>query len=145
MTKYFLLPASNFQLIIKCLKEVSSMAGNGYQDLIVWQKSMDLVTEIYRLLLQLPAYENYALANQMRRAAVSIPSNIAEGQSRKSKKEFLQFLAIAQGSKAELQTQLLICNRLGYTTLPETEKAMQLCEEIGSMIYVLMTNLKRKT
>lgn len=118
------------------------MAGKGYQDLVVWQKSMDLVTEIYRLVLNLPKHENYALSDQMRRAAVSIPSNIAEGQSRKSKKEFLQFLAIAQGSKAELQTQLLICNRLGYATLPEIEKAMQLCEEIGSMIYVLSAKLK---
>ena len=75
-----------------------------YKDLLVWQKSTDLVVEIYRVAKLLPKEELYALSNQMRRAAVSIPSNIAEGQARASQKEFVQFLSIAKGSNAELHT-----------------------------------------
>lgn len=75
------------------------------QDLIVWQKAMDLVIEVYNLVKELPKEEQYALSDQMIRAAVSIPSNIAEGQSRNSTKEFIQFLSVAKGSNAELQTQ----------------------------------------
>ncbi len=92
------------------------MAVKSYNDLIVWQKSMDLVVEVYKLVRNLPKEELYALSNQMRRAAVSVPSNIAEGQKRNSTKEFVQFLSFAKGSAAELQTQLLICNRLDYFT-----------------------------
>ncbi len=84
-----------------------------HKDLIVWQKSMLLVIEVYKLILFLPKEETYGLSDQMRRAAVSIPSNISEGNSRESKKEFLHFLSIAQGSNAELETQLLICQQLG--------------------------------
>ena len=76
-----------------------------FQDLIVWQKATDLVIEVYNLVKELPKEEQYALSDQMRRAAVSIPSNIAEGQSRNSTKEFIQFLSVAKGSNAELQTQ----------------------------------------
>ena len=76
-----------------------------FQDLIIWQKAMDLVIEVYNLVKELPKEEQYALSDQMRRAAVSIPSNIAEGQSRNSTKEFIQFLSVAKGSNAELQTQ----------------------------------------
>ena len=84
------------------------MESKGYKQLIVWQKAMDLTVQIYRLVKLLPKEELYALSDQMRRAAVSIPSNIAEGQSRYSNKEFIQFLNIAKGSNAELFTQLLI-------------------------------------
>ena len=75
-----------------------------YQDLLVWQKAMELVTEIYRIAKLLPREELYALSDQMRRSAVSIPSNIAEGQARNSTKEFINFLSVAKGSNAELQT-----------------------------------------
>ena len=85
-----------------------------YQDLYVWQKSMDLVQIIYNLVKLLPKDEIYVLSNQMRRAVISIPSNIAEGQSRYSRKEFINFLSIAQGSNAELNTQILICEQLNY-------------------------------
>ena len=85
-----------------------------YQDLIVWQKAMDLVTEIYRITKNFPKEEIYGLTNQMRRAAISIPSNIAEGHARKSRAEYIRFLSIAQGSRAELETQILIAVRLGY-------------------------------
>ena len=83
-----------------------------YKDLIVWQKAMDLVVEIYRICKFLPKEENYGLSDQMRRSVVSIASNIAEGQARDSKKDFIRFLSIAQGSKAELETQIEICRRL---------------------------------
>ena len=79
-----------------------------YKDMIVWQKAMELAIEIYKLVKLLPKEETYALSDQMRRAAVSIPSNIAEGQSRSGTKEFVQFLSIAKGSNAELFTQLLM-------------------------------------
>ena len=80
------------------------MAVNSCEDLIVWQKAMDLTTEIYRLVKFLPREETYALSDQMRRAAVSIPSNIAEGHGRNSNKEFANFLSIARGSLTELRT-----------------------------------------
>ena len=81
---------------------------NSYQDLEVWKKSIDFVEQIYRLVKQLPKEETYALSDQMRRAAASIPSNIAEGANRKTTKEYIQFLYIALGSAAELETQLII-------------------------------------
>ncbi len=114
-----------------------------YEDLVVWQRAMDLVEETYRLVKLLPREEDYVLASQMRRAAVSIPSNIAEGQSRHTTKEFLNFLSIANGSKSELKTQLQICVRLGYVTAEQTEKATSLLEEISKMLYALMIKLKR--
>ncbi len=112
-----------------------------YRDLLVWQRAMDLVVEVYRLVKLLPKEEQYALADQMRRAVVSIPSNIAEGQARKGKKEFLNFISISQGSRAELQTQLLICEKLDYLTREETKKALLLTEEIGKMMFSLTKKL----
>ena len=112
-----------------------------YKDLIVWQKAMDLVEETYRLARKLPASETYALSDQMRRAAVSIPSNIAEGHTRKSAKEYLRFLYIAKGSKSELETQLLIAQRLSFFTSKEAEKAELLCAEVGRMLSSLISKL----
>ena len=86
---------------------------NSYKDLLVWQKSMDLVVEVYALTEKFPKSEAYGLVSQMQRAAVAIPSNIAEGQKRGHKKEFVQFLYISYGSGAELETQVEICKRLG--------------------------------
>jgi len=112
-----------------------------YRDLIVWQKSMDMVVEVYKLLKKLPKEELYALSSQMRKAAISIPSNIAEGQSRKSTKEFLQFPAIARGSKSELETQILLCVKLEYLPQEETKNAQGLLEEVGKMLTALMQKL----
>ena len=112
-----------------------------YEDLIVWQKSMDLVVDIYKLVKLLPNEEIYALSDQMRRAAVSIPSNIAEGQERGSAKEFVRFLYIAKGSKGELETQLSICIRLKYLTQPQAASAQSLLGEIGKMINSLICKL----
>lgn len=113
-----------------------------YQELIVWQKAMDLVEQIYCLVKLLPKEETYALSNQMRSSAVSIPSNIAEGQARSSTKEFANFLSIAKGSNAELQTQLMICVRLEYLNQSQVETAQNLCEEVGKMINAILIKIK---
>lgn len=114
---------------------------NGYRDLIVWQKSMDLVDEIYKIVRLLPLEERFALSDQMRRSAVSIPSNIAEGYERKSKKEYTQFLSIAKSSRAELETQLYICIRQNYFTQETANKAFGLCDEVGRILNTLINKL----
>lgn len=111
-----------------------------YRELIVWQKSMELAEKVYLLVKALPKEETYALSDQMRRAAVSIPSNIAEGHARQSQKEFLQFLCIARGSRAELETQLLLARRLGYFNKVSSElyeTTMSLLDEISKMLFSL--------
>ncbi|HRU96803.1 MAG TPA: four helix bundle protein [Ruminococcus sp.] len=113
-----------------------------YQNLIVWQKAMELVEETYRLTSCLPKEETYALSDQMRRAAVSIPSNIAEGAGRKTNNDFTHFLVIARGSRYELETQILICIRLGFIKEEQAARAFELCSEIGKMITSLIRNLK---
>jgi four helix bundle protein len=113
-----------------------------YQDLIVWQKSMELVVLVYQLVKKLPKEEMYSLINQMRRAAVSIPSNIAEGHARHSIKEFIHFLKIAQGSKAELETQLLLCLKIEYLSDSDTVEIMRLSQEIGKMLTALIVKLR---
>lgn len=115
-----------------------------FKDLIVWQKSMRLVKEVYRVVKLLPKEELYSLSDQIRRSAISIPSNIAEGQVRNSMKEFIQFLPIAKGSKAELETQLLLCVEINYLTNSDIDKAINLIQEIGKMIYALQKSLKTK-
>ncbi|MCR4615482.1 MAG: four helix bundle protein [Clostridiales bacterium] len=117
------------------------MSVNSYRELVVWQKSMDLVEKIYILVKSLPKEELYSLSDQMKRAVVSIPSNIAEGQQRNSTKEFAKFLSIAKGSNAELQTQLMICVRLKYLTQSQAEAAMLSSEEVGKMLTVLIGKL----
>lgn len=115
-----------------------------YKELIVWQKSMKLAEKVYLLVKALPREETYALSDQIRRAAVSIPSNIAEGHARQSQKEFLQFLCIARGSRAELETQLLLAQRLGYfCAVPQDllENTMDLLDEISRMLYTLTSRL----
>ena len=109
---------------------------NRCEDLIVWQKAMDLTVEVYRLVKFLPREETYALSDQMRRAVTSIPSNIAEGHGRNSNKEFANFLSVARGSLAELRTQLQICHRLKYFSESESEYALNLCAEIYKILNV---------
>src|SRR6266567_3055655 len=89
---------------------------HGYRDLIVWQDSMDLVVAIYRTTATFPKDERYSLVNQLRRAAVSVPSNIAEGQGRSRTGDYLRHLSVAVGSLSELETQILIARRLEYIT-----------------------------
>ena len=114
---------------------------NGYKDLIVWQKSIELVKEVYCLVKKLPREEMFALSDQMRRAVVSIPSNIAEGYSRKTTKEYLNFLSIAMGSNAELETQLIICDELCLISKAELSRALGLTNEIRKMLVTIQQKL----
>jgi len=114
------------------------MAWKNYRDLIVWQKAMEAAAEIYRISKKLPIEELYILSNQMRRAAISIPSNIAEGQARNSKKEFIRFLSIAQGSRSELETQLLLSVKVGYLSDSDIEMVMGLLGETGKLLTSLI-------
>lgn len=111
-----------------------------FKDLVVWQRAMELVVEIYTVTKQLPQQEQYGLISQMRRSAVSIPSNIAEGKRRKTKSDFLHFLRIADGSAAELETQLLIVQRL-YSSI-DTKRAESLLIEVQKMLIVILKKLE---
>jgi len=113
----------------------------GYEKLNVWQESMELVTEIYILVKKLPKEELFSLSDQIRRSAISVPSNIAEGSSRNSKKEFIQFLYIALGSLCELETQLQICINIGY--LNNLEEIFVKTEKIKKMLNALISSLKK--
>ena len=115
-----------------------------YRNLIVWQKAMKLAVEVYGLTSKLPKEELYGLTNQLRRAAVSIPSNIAEGNGRGSSKEYLRFLYIARGSKSEVETQLLLCVELNYLHSDDIENAMLLCTEISKMLNKLILKFKEQ-
>lgn len=114
-----------------------------HKDLDVWKKAMDLVKEIYLVSKEFPSSEQYGLTNQIRRAAVSIPSNIAEGAGRKGDKELLQFLSFALGSLAELETQLLIAVRLGY--LDEITSTIDLITEVRKLILGYRNYIIRKS
>lgn len=109
------------------------MKTKGFKDLIVWQKAYKLVLEIYKLTKDFPKYETYGLAQQIRRAAVSLPSNIAEGYGRKHKAEYRQFLSMAYGSLSELETQYLLAIDLKYINKSGTVE--NLLKEAGSMLY----------
>jgi len=114
---------------------------SSYKDLIVWQRGMDLVVTVYRITASLPASEQFGLIAQMRRSAVSVPSNIAEGYGRQATGEYRHHLSIARGSLLELETQLLLCRRLNY--LPESETDLVLGEvtEISKMLGSLISKL----
>lgn len=115
-----------------------------FKELKVWQKSMVLVKEVYTLSKNLPKEELFALSSQMRRASVSIPSNIAEGNSRNTTKEYINFLSIARGSDSELWTQLLICKELGYLSEQQISLSVMLCEEISKILNIMITKLRDK-
>ncbi len=119
------------------------MAGKNYSDLIAWQKAMNLVEAVYLASRELPKEELYGLTIQMRRAAVSIPSNIAEGQGRSSTKEFLHHLAIAYGSLRELATQLLIASRLKYLAETKVQHLLGMAGETGRLLNGLSSALSR--
>ncbi len=115
-----------------------------YRNLLIWQKGIGLVKEIYLLTGQFPSEERFGLSSQMRRAAVSVPSNIAEGQARKSTAEFIQFLSIAQGSLAELETQLIISNELEYCEAEQINGSIDLIHQLQKMVYALKVKLTNK-
>ncbi|MBQ7489511.1 MAG: four helix bundle protein [Bacteroidales bacterium] len=110
-----------------------------YEDLIVWQKAMDMTEEVYRVTKQLPKEETFSLMDQMRRSAVSVPSNIAEGFGRKNQREFHRFLLIARGSAMELETQLKICLRVGYLQKEMITKILNLLSEINKIIFSILS------
>jgi four helix bundle protein len=119
------------------------MAISSFRDLRVWQAGMELVEQVYLLTQRFPRQESYGLISQIQRAAVSVPSNIAEGHSREHSKEFLHHLSIAQGSLAELETQLELAARLRYILPEQLEQILQRITSLGKQLYALRNSLIR--
>lgn len=118
---------------------------HSYRDLIAWQKALDLVELVYEATRAWPKDEMYGLTNQVRRAAISVPSNIAEGHGRKSTKEFLHHLGIARGSLREVETQIIIAGRLNYTHPDELAQLLSAGAEVGKLISGLINTLAPRT
>ncbi|MGO8818585.1 MAG: four helix bundle protein [Terriglobia bacterium] len=114
-----------------------------FKDLVVWQKGMALAKGIYGITISFPKEEKFGLVSQMRRATVSIPSNIAEGQARHTTKEFILFISHAEGSVAELETQLMLAVELGYCLPPQGEEAFRLISDLRNMLNALRRTLSR--
>ncbi len=120
------------------------VSGKNYQGLITWQRAMDLVETVYRESAAIPAEERYGLAAQIRRAAVSVPANIAEGQGRFTDGEFLNHLSVAHGSVRELETHALIAQRLEFLEQPSVSKILADAAEVGRLITALANELKNR-
>jgi four helix bundle protein len=114
-----------------------------YQDLLAWQKGIDLCELIYRASADFPRHELYGLTSQIRRAAVSVPSNIAEGAGRITKGEFIQSIGHARGSLLELETQLIVAQRLGYLDSNRSEDLLETANEVGKLANGLIRSLRR--
>ena len=117
--------------------------GRSYKDLLAWQKAMDLVTATYRATGAFPKEEQFGLTSQLRRAAVSIPSNVAEGQGRLSQNEFRYFLGQARGSLMEVETQLQIARNLGYLAAEQLDGLLERCAEVGRILNGLIASLNK--
>jgi len=115
-----------------------------YRDLLVWQKSMDLVVKSYELAKRLPSNETYGLASQIQRSAVSVPANVAEGYGRHHLGDYLHHVSVANGSLKELETHLLIGERLSYFREDQIGPALQLSSETGRMLRALAAGLRKK-
>src|SRR5688572_24503635 len=120
------------------------MSLSSYRELKVWQHGIDLSETIYRASAEFPKHELYGLTSQMRRAVVSIPSNIAEGHSRESTREYLHHLSFSLGSLAELETQVTLAQRLGYLSATIAEKLVESCDHLGRMMRNLQRSLRLK-
>ncbi len=120
------------------------MTINSFRELRVWQAGMDLVEQIYRLPQLFPPHEQYGLTNQLRRCAISIPSNIAEGHVREHLKEYLYHVSVAQGSLAELQTQVEIAERLSYFPRDQSEQLLKTAESLSRQLYALRNALSKR-
>ena len=118
------------------------MGSQSYRDLLVWQKGIALCVEVYKFCESFPKSELYGLAHQMKRAAVSVPSNIAEGQGRQHPKEFLQFISMSNGSLAELDTQRIIAENLHFLSPDNSAYLEEHITELRKMLYALTTKLK---
>ena len=114
-----------------------------HHELEVWQEAIGLVKDIYRLTISFPQHENYALASQMRRAAISVPSNIAEGAGRTGDKEFLKFLSVARGSLCELETQLIIAKELSY--LVDDREIITRIDRVFGLLGGLMKSIQARS
>jgi len=121
------------------------MPNRNYADLIAWQKAMNLAESVYKATKTLPREEQYGLTSQMRRAAVSVPSNIAEGEGRRTGGQFLHMLGIAYGSLRELETQVILANRLRYIPDTESRALTTQCGEVGRLLNGLMNSLGRRS
>jgi four helix bundle protein len=115
-----------------------------FRDLQVWQRGMDVVEMVYRVSSEFPQSEVYGLTSQLRRAAVSVPSNIAEGHSRTSTKEYLNHISMAQGSLAEVQTQLEIAKRLGYVAPRNLDSILEEAAILGKQLHTLRDALGKR-
>lgn len=115
-----------------------------HENLEVWQKAIEYVVMIYEITKQFPSEEKFGITSQIRRAAVSIPANIAEGAARQSDKEFFRFLAIAQGSCSEVETEILISEKLGFLSRPNYVELKSEADSIGRMLIGLSKHLKKK-
>ena len=118
------------------------MGSQSYKDLLVWQKSITLCMEVYQLCEAFPKSELYGLADQMKRAAVSVASNIAEGQGRQHLREFINFISVANGSLAELDTQRIIAENLCFISPEKSTHLDQSITEVRKMLYALNAKLK---
>ena len=117
---------------------------NSYRDLVAWQVAVELVTNIYRSTESFPKHELYGLTSQIRRAAVSVPSNVAEGQGRNSPGEFQQFLGHAKGSLMELETQLIIARNLKYLAQTDLDALLKQSDRVSRLVNGLLQSLKRR-
>jgi four helix bundle protein len=120
------------------------MAGSSFRDLRVWQEAMKLTADIYRSTADFPRHEWYGLSQQIRRAAVPVPSNIAEGKGHRSDKEFVRFLLHARGSLLEVETQLLIAEELQYLRKEEGVRLLELAEGVGRALSGLINSMSEK-
>ena len=120
------------------------MTVSGFRNLTVWQRAMELMQESYGLAASLPARERFGMADQIRRSALSVPSNIAEGHARSHVGEYLHHLSIASGSLAELQTLLLAAQDLGYITSQQLARPLSLAAETSRMLHALRAALRRR-
>jgi four helix bundle protein len=119
--------------------------GQSFKDLAVWQRSMELTAAVYKLTSAFPASERFGLTNQLRRASVSVPSNIAEGYGRSSRGEYLQFLGNARGSNSEVETQIEIAKMLGFGSIQLLQSTERLCSEVGRMLGAVMKSVRSKS
>lgn len=117
---------------------------HSYRDLVVWQRAMDLVVLVYRVSARFPKDEMFGLTSQVRRAAVAVPSNIAEGQGRQTTRDFLHFLCVARGSLNETETQILVAARLQYVDERAMTEVLDLSAEVGRLLHGLSRSLKEK-
>jgi four helix bundle protein len=123
---------------------MAHMSRLSHKDLILWRKAMDLAVLVYRTCTTLPRHEVFGLIAQLRRAATSVPSNIAEGYARSSRNEYLYFLSVTRGSLAELDTQLVLAQRIGYLAENEASELQMRIDEVGRILHAVVAGLHRR-